>query len=158
MIYFIGILIAAILSLGGIASCEHKEVRRLEAEMKAIQIESDRLTKARQEENKKALEGYIQYARENTDEYEKTIAILRGAAKSGSVFHDKSCPAGGQSTAGSTGTPEKPPIGQGIVLTPREVALGEPEVASILGWYVYAESCHKFVKPLSIRQSLRGTQ
>lgn len=147
-------MFAAILALGGLASCEHREVIALKAEKQAMQIESDRLLKARQDENKKALEGYIQYARESDNDYETRIAALR-AVKPGSVFRDKSCPTGGQSTAGSTGTPEKPTTGQGAVSAPREVALGEVEVSKVLGWYVYAESCYNFVQP-SIRERLRG--
>ena len=156
MTYLFIALIAISLSLGGVASCEHKTIQVLQAEKKAIQEESDRLIKARTEENKKALEGYIQYARESDTDYEKRIAAYRAAAKSGSVFNDKGCPAGGQGTADSTGTPEKPSAGQGIVFTPRSVALGEPEVAAVLGWYVKAESCYQYVNSKSIRESVRG--
>jgi len=155
MIQILLAMVAIIVALGGVASCEHRKVQTLQAEKKAIQEESDRLIKARSEENKKALEGYIQYARESDTDYEKRIAALRAAAKSGSVFNDKGCPAGGQSTAGSAGTSEKPSAGQGTVSTTREVALGEVEVSKVLGWYVYAESCYNYVKP-SIRESVRG--
>jgi len=156
MIQVILALVAVIIALGGVASCEHKEVVALKAEKKAIQEESNRLIKARSDENKKALEGYIQYARESDTDYEKRIAALRAAAKSGSVFHDKGSCTGGQGTAGSAGTPEVSPAGQGTVSAPREVALGEVEVSKVLGWYVYAESCHQYVyKP--IRERLRGT-
>lgn len=156
MIYVLGAMLAAILALGGLTKCQHTEIVKLEAEKLAIVAESSRLTEQRKAENKVAIEGYIRYAKENTDDYEKIIARYRAAAKSGSVFHpNEGCPTGGQSAAGGAGSPEATASGQGTVPTPRSVALGQPEVATVLGWYAYAESCHKFVVP-TVREQVNA--
>jgi len=148
MLYAFGILIAIILALGGVTKCQHEEIVTLKADKQAVAVESERLTKQREAENKKAIEGYIKYARESEADYEKRIAAYRAAAKSGSVFqpNEGSCPAG-QGGEGSTGAPEKAPGREGTPATPRSVALGEPEVATVLGWYSHAESCSLWAWP-----------
>ena len=65
------------------------------------------------------------------------------AVKSGSVF--KPCEGSGSPAPARTdgaGKPESPAGGEGTVPTPRSVAIGEPEVATVLGWYAYAETCN----------------
>lgn len=82
-------------------------------------------------------------AKERDKSYESKIASYRAAVKSGSVF--KPCEGSGSTAPARTdgaGKPETAASWQGTVPTPRSVALGEPEVATVLGWYAYAETCN----------------
>jgi len=112
--------------------------------------EAQALLKQREQENADLAEKWRNYARESDESYEAKIAHLRDYRNSaGGVRLSTGCGAGsgsaGQAGEGNTEAPKVASGGQGTGDAPREFAVDESAVATVLEWYAYGLSCHAFV-------------
>lgn len=122
------------------------EIRLLQDEKKANEKRAAEMLAVREKENATLAEKWRNYARNSDDTYEQKIASLRAAGSSGLriLSATSGCPAG----QAAKGSPEAPAITapkSGVGDAPREFVLGEVEVAQVLQWYAYGQSCHAFV-------------
>lgn len=122
------------------------EIRLLEAEKKAIEDRSEQMQKERKAEIAQLKEKYDNDATQRELTYQDRISRLRASGSSG-LRINKGCSggAGGQTPADNPESSDKAPSGERTLHEGREFTFGEVELSTMLGWYVYAESCHAFV-------------
>jgi hypothetical protein len=151
-------LIAISLSLGSVASCEHRKVQTLTTEIAANKLEAKRIFDAETAKNAEISRQWAEYARKADDDYTKTIADIRARGNSarGVRLYDAGCgQSGSGSPAGDKGagdTKDAAPTGQ---LSDRTTQFLVAQATRADEVHAYAVTCFNYVKP-SIRESVRG--
>ena len=127
-----------------------QDIKRWEDSAERNKKEAAALLKQREQENADLAEKWRNYARESDESYEAKIKHLRdyrnaaGGVRLSTGCGNSGSPAG-QTATGSTEAPAIASGGQGTSDAPREFALDESAVATVLEWYAYGLSCHAFV-------------
>ena len=123
-----------------------QEIRLLQDEKKALEDRSEQMKQERKAEIAKLKEQYDNDAKNRELSYQEKMSRLLASGSSGlRINQGCSGGAGGKAATDSAGSPDKAASGQGTLYEGREFTFGEVELSTMLGWYVYAESCHAFV-------------
>jgi hypothetical protein len=126
-----------------------QELADLRAQIEANKTEAARQIAQREAENKKAIDGYTQYARTSDETHAAELARLRAArnAADGVRFVDpfgrRSCTAAGQAGKSDSGTPETAAAAGELSGELAAFLRAEAERADEVA--AYANSCHRFV-------------
>lgn len=122
------------------------EIRLLQAEKKAIEDRSEQMQKERKAEIAQLKEEYDKRANQRELSYQEKMSRLRASGSSG-LRLNQGCSggAGGKTPADNPESSDKGSGGERTLHEGREFTFGEVELSTMLGWYVYAESCHAFV-------------
>lgn len=158
MIYVFGIMLAAILALGGVASCEHKKVISLEASIQANKIVAKQIFDAETAKNTALSKQWAEYARKADDDYAKQVADIRARGNSarGVRLYDAGCGQGGASAAaGGKDTGEPQSAATAGQLSDRTTQFLVAQATRADEVHAYAVTCHEYVKSRTIRQTLR---
>lgn len=148
MLYVVGILLAAILTLGGVASCEHKKVQALETQIEANKIEAERLltqAKAQGKADAIASQKDFEDALKTLSDRNKYYAgKLRDPGRTGS------CPSPGS----PANVPADAPTGSELSDEAGSFLRGEADRADLAA--TYAEKCRVHATKPTIRSQVEA--
>ena len=157
MLYLFGALVAALLIVSGVASCEHKTIVSLEAGIAANKIEAKRLLDAKVAENLKreaedkafsiTIQGdYERKLKSLSDSNRTYVGQLRDPGRNSS-----SC-TGSQASA-NTGVSQNSPTGTALSDSFGVFLRGEADRADFAA--IYATECRKVALRPSIREQVK---
>ena len=149
MIYVLGIMLAVILSLGGIASCEHKDNVALKAQIEANKKEAKRLLEATIAQGKADSIA----SQKDYDDALKTLSLSNRqyAGKLRDYGRRVGCPSSGPAPAG---VPQDQTAGSELSDEAGKFLRSEADRADLAA--TYAESCRQYAIKPSIREAIRG--
>lgn len=147
MIYIIGIMMLAIVTLSGVASCEHQRAEKLGTQIEANKLEAKRQLDAAKVQGKVDAE----ISQKDYDEKIRNLAVdnLKYAGQLRDPGRRNGCPSAASTTPS---IPQEPTTGSELSSEAGKFLRSEADRADIAA--TYAAQCREFALKPSIRQQV----